>query len=77
VPFLKFHPLIGDSAQVMENAKKALQARGHIVVPFELPDSFKMMEMIFDFVFADKGKFLRKNWYAFLTFYCVKIVYYV
>lgn len=59
---LPYFPLLGDTEEVTLKAKTALEALGHELVPFELPDSFKMMDMVFDFGFADKGMHMVENW---------------
>ncbi|ODM93474.1 Fatty acid amide hydrolase 1 [Orchesella cincta] len=59
---LPYFPLLGDCEEVTLNAKKALESLGHELVPFEMPDSFKMMDMVFDFGFADKGMHMVENW---------------
>ena len=48
----------------MSKAKKCLELRGHSLVPFSMPDSYEMMRLIFDFIFADKGRHLKTNWYV-------------
>lgn len=59
---LPYFPLLGDTEEVTLNAKRALESLGHELVPFEMPDSFKMMDLVFDFGFADKGMHMVENW---------------
>ena len=59
---LPFFPVVGDTERVVLQAKAALEHDGHTVLPFAMPDSFQMMELVADFSFADGGSHLRKAW---------------
>jgi Asp-tRNA(Asn)/Glu-tRNA(Gln) amidotransferase A subunit family amidase len=61
---LSYWPPVGDTEDVVLKAKEALERQGHTLVPFTMPDSFEMMDLVFDFAFADKGEYLLKNWYV-------------
>ncbi|OXA40478.1 fatty acid amide hydrolase 1 [Folsomia candida] len=59
---LPYFPLVGDTEEIVLKAKSALESQGHTLVPFEMPDSFEMMNLVFDFCFGDAGEYLLKNW---------------
>jgi len=61
---LSYWPPVGDTEDVVLAAKLALERQGHTLIPFKMPDSFEMMDLVFDFAFADKGELLLKNWYV-------------
>ena len=54
--------LVGDTEGVLLNAKSALEKDGHTLLPFEMPDGFKIMNLMGSLSFADLGVHLVKNW---------------
>jgi fatty acid amide hydrolase len=59
---LSYYPLVGDTEATVLEAKSALEADGHTLVPFEMPDSFEMMKLVVDLCFADHGSHLSNSW---------------
>ncbi|XP_035705299.1 fatty-acid amide hydrolase 1 isoform X2 [Folsomia candida] len=57
-------PLLGDTEEVLMKAINKLQADGHEVVQFLMPDMEKIMEVIWDSAFADRGKVFKNLWKA-------------
>lgn len=57
-------PLLGDTEEVLMKAINKLQADGHEVVQFLMPDMEKIMEVIWDSAFADRGKVFKNLWYV-------------
>jgi Asp-tRNA(Asn)/Glu-tRNA(Gln) amidotransferase A subunit family amidase len=60
---LSYFPCIGDTEDVVLNAKRKLEDAGHQVVPFVMPNIDQIMEILWDFAFADSGKRLSTLWY--------------
>lgn len=48
---LPYFPLVGDTEEIVLKAKSALESQGHTLVPFEMPDSFEMMNLVVRMIF--------------------------
>lgn len=59
---LAYFPVIGDTEGVVLNAKATLEAAGHVLIPIEPFDSFKLMGVFADLAYADGGQLIRKVW---------------
>ncbi|CAL8109904.1 unnamed protein product [Orchesella dallaii] len=59
---LAYFPVLGDTEDVVLKAKSALESAGHSLIPVELPDSFEVMKVFADLVYADGGQFICKIW---------------
>lgn len=57
---LPFLPAFPDTQKTVIAAKDALLAAGHTVVPFQMPDAYKYMEVIYEHIFGDQGKWLKE-----------------
>ncbi|CAG7786166.1 unnamed protein product [Allacma fusca] len=58
---IPFFPTMGDTPLVVEATKQKLEALGHTVVPFELPDGYRFMKLMIDLIFADGGNYLASQ----------------
>lgn len=59
---IPYFPSIGDTESVIIQAKSSLEAEGHTLVPFELPDTFDIARLLSSFLYADDGWNGRKIW---------------
>ncbi|CAG7658359.1 unnamed protein product [Allacma fusca] len=55
---MPFFPTLGDTPLVIEETKRRLEALGHTVVPFEMPDGYVLMKTFLDILFADRAEYL-------------------
>jgi len=65
-----YFPVIGDTENVVLNAKSALEKAGHELVPFEMPPGYDMIKLISDYAYADNGVNFMNLWYAHTNYIC-------